>query len=378
MPYITVPQTPGTHQVTFEDILFDRPARFNPSQHCCKGGTVTVFTESEETIAKHMRAFNVQQLIRTLQVFNAAFADLFSKDRRSLYRTFSIPKRTGGFRKINEPVPELMGALRSLKTILEERFCALHHTSAFAYVKERCTIDAVKRHQRNNSRWFLKTDFSDFFGSTSEDFLWHMICKIFPFSEVVKLPEGAAALKTALSLCFLDGGLPQGTPISPMLTNLIMIPIDHALCNDLLKRGFIYTRYADDIQISSKVDFDYHEVCRQIESVLARFDAPYHIKPAKTRYGSSAGRNWNLGVMLNKDNQITIGRKNKDYLKAACNNYINDRRHNVRWELHDVLVLCGKISYYKMVEPEYIAGFMKWFNQKHNVNLMKMLRDELR
>lgn len=186
-----------------------------------------------------------------------------------------------------------------------------------------------------------------------------MICKIFPFSEVVKLPEGAAALKTALSLCFLDGGLPQGTPISPMLTNLIMIPIDHALCNDLLRRGFIYTRYADDIQISSKVSFDYSEVCRQIESVLARFDAPYHIKPTKTRYGSSAGRNWNLGVMLNKDNQITIGRKNKDYLKAACNNYINDRRHNVRWEQHDVLVLSGKISYYKMVEPEYIAGFMK-------------------
>ena len=53
-------------------------------------------------------------------------------------------------------------ALRTLKAILETDFGALHHTSAFAYVKGRCTLDAARKHQQNESRWFLHTDFSNF------------------------------------------------------------------------------------------------------------------------------------------------------------------------------------------------------------------------
>lgn len=49
-----------------------------------------------------------------------------------------------------------MDALRRLKTMLEEDFHVLYHTSAFAYIKKRCTVDAVKRHQKNESKWFGK------------------------------------------------------------------------------------------------------------------------------------------------------------------------------------------------------------------------------
>ena len=158
----------------------------------------------------------------------------------------------------------------------------------------------------------------------------------------------------------------------------MMIPFDHKVCNTLAKKGYVYTRYADDIQISHRESFDWQAACEYIDATLKGFGAPFSIKPQKTRYGSSAGKNWNLGVMLNKDNQITIGRKNKEYLKAACNNYIRDKKNGVRWELHDILVLKGKISYYKMVEAEYIINFISWFNQKNHVNLMKLLRDDIR
>ena len=378
MPYITVRQTQRNHQISFEDILFDRAPFYNNNPIAKAGGTVTFCVERTETIAKYLERVNVQQLIMILETFNVANAKLFEVERSSLYHTFYIPKRSKGYRKIDEPLPELMTALRQLKMIFEENFNALYHTSAFAYISGRCTIDAIKKHQQNKSRWFLKTDFSDFFGSTTEEYLWRMISMIFPFSEVVKKDRGAAALRKALSLCFLNGGLPQGTPISPTLTNICMIPIDHRLANDLSKKGYVYTRYADDILISHREGFDYREVCAYIGGVLSRFNAPFKIKDEKTRYGSSAGRNWNLGVMLNKDNKITIGRKNKEYLKAACNSYVSDKKKNVQWDIHDVLVLKGKISYYNMVEPDYIKGFIGWFNEKHKVNLMKMLRDDLR
>ena len=377
MPYITVMQTQRNHQVTFEDILFDRVPFFNNNPVSKSGGTVTFLVERGDTIEKYRRRFNIQQLITILEAFNAANKSLFEAERRSLYHTFYIPKRSGGYRKIDEPLPDLMMALRLLKSIFEEHFGALHHTSAFAYVRGRSAVDAVKKHQMNKSRWFLKTDFSNFFGSTNEDFVWNMIAKIFPFSEVAKVETGRDALRKALSLCFLDGGLPQGTPISPLLTNIIMVPIDHKLTNDLVKNGYVYSRYADDILISHRESFQYKDVCMYMSEVLKSFGAPFALKPEKTRYGSSAGRNWNLGVMLNKDNKITIGRKNKEYLKAACNSYVVDKRNKVDWDIHDVLVLRGKISYYKMVEPDYIEQFIRWFNEKNNVNLLKMLREDL-
>ena len=80
-----------------------------------------------------------------------------------------------------------------------------------------------------------------------------MLSKIFPFSEMVKYPYGRDELQKALSLCFLNNGLPQGTPISPFITNVMMIAIDHKISKtlrDFDSRRFVYTRYADDLLIS--------------------------------------------------------------------------------------------------------------------------------
>lgn len=376
MPYITVPRPAGNRQITFEDILFDRvPTHFQPYRNV-RNDTVTIYTTNAKTTEIHMRHFSVPALTASLRDFNRRHAALFEAERDSLYHTFYIPKKKGGYRRIDEPLPELMEALRELKVLLETQFEALHHTAAFAYVRKRSTIDDIRCHQRNQSHWFLKTDFENFFGSATEEFVWNMIFRILPYSELDF--EGECELKRALSLAFLNGGLPQGTPLSPTLTNLIMIPIDHYLTRKLRERDFVYTRYADDILISHKKDFDYGEIVHMINDVLGKFQAPFRIKTSKTRYGSSSGRNWNLGVMLNKNNEITIGHRQKDYLKSACHNYVRDRREHRPWDLHDIAVLNGKISYYRMVEPAYVEGFISHFNKRHNVNLMRMIRADLK
>lgn len=378
MVYITVKQSPMFHQMTLEELLFGKPT------------TTTVLNTSDSNtrtyevaaVSEHfLRKVDVDSLIRRLVNYNESTEELRGKDRHSLYKSFCIPKKSGGLRHINAPVPELMDALRRQKTIYEENFHALYHTSAFAYIEKRSTIDAVKRHQANESKWFGKLDLHDFFGSTTLDFVMDMFSMVFPFSEVVRVPEGEEQLRKALELAFLDGGLPQGTPISPIITNIMMIPFDFKLTKALREfdgRQFVYTRYADDFIISSKYDFDVQKVENLVVAMLAEFGAPFSINANKTRYGSSAGRNWNLGVMLNKDNQITVGYRRKRHFQSMLYNYIRDKRNGVAWPQEDIRELQGLHSYYHMVEPDVIDAIIGHINEKMRVNVIQEIKNDLR
>lgn len=376
MPYITTKQAPSYYQITLDDIL---NGAVDLSKMVAPNTTNTKTHYSENLNPKFLERFDIDGMVTILQTFNQQNERLFEVDRHSLYETFYIPKKSGGLREINAPVPELMTALRNLKTIFETKMFALYHTSAFAYIKGRCAVDSIKRHQQNESKWFAKLDFSNFFGSTTEEFVLSMFSSIFPFSEIVKSRDGLEALKKALSLCFLNGGLPQGTPISPTITNVMMIPIDHKLCNEMRKMNerYVYTRYADDILISSKIGFDYNQLQDYIIDVLRQFNAPFELKKEKSRYGSSAGRNWNLGVMLNKDNEITIGHQKKKAFKAMCCNYIHDRKNGISWDKHDIQVFAGLISYYKSIEKDYIEYVIEHNNQKFGVNLEALIKSDL-
>lgn len=309
-------------------------------------------------------------------VIIAAESRGLSFDRESFDELFS-----GSFRKIDAPKQELMDALRSLKTIFEQDFRILYHTSAFAYIKKRCTLDAVKRHQANESRWYAKYDLHNFFGSTTLEFMIRMFSMVYPFSEVVKDENGLAQLKTALELATLNGGLPQGTPISPLITNIMMIPVDYKLSNALRnyeRQRFVYTRYADDFQISSRYDFSFREIEQLIINTLADFGAPFTINSGKTRYGSSSGANWNLGVMVNKENNITIGHEKKRQFKAMLNSFVLDTVNGDPWDISDVRVLDGYRNYYRMVEKETIDKIVDTVGAKYHVNIPAMIKAQLR
>lgn len=380
MIYITVKQPPMYHQMTLEEFLFQTeavPAILN--ENTTNTRTYAVDRVSDRFLDRFK--FYPPNLIAKLAAFNASTAELRAKPRHELYREFHIPKKSGGLRKIDAPEPELMDALRRLKTIFEEDFRVLYHTSAFAYVRKRSTLDAVKRHQQNESKWFAKYDLSNFFGSTTLPFVVKMFSMIFPFTEIVKTEQGLQELTTALELAFLDGGLPQGTPISPLITNVMMIPVDYKLANmfrDYNRQRYVYTRYADDFLISSQYDFSFREIENQIVSVLKEFDAPFTIKPEKTRYGSSAGSNWNLGVMLNKDNQITIGHKKKRQFQAMLTSYVLDTLHGNPWDKSDIQTLEGYRNYYRMVEGEAIDNLVAHLSEKYKADIVKMIKADLK
>lgn len=386
MYYISVKASPKYHQMTLDELLYG--AKYTPV--VCQNETNTRTYEVPNISKKFKQDFSVEPLIRKLEKFNEDTEYLRQQDRDSLYYHFKIPKNSGGLRPIDAPNSDLMEALRRLKVMFEQEFNAprtgttlqtsFYHTSAFAYIPKRSVIDAVKRHQSNESKWFAKLDFSNFFGTTTLDFVMRMLRMVFPFCEICKTEHGEAELRKAVELGFLNGVLPQGTPFSPTITNIMMIPLDFRLFNRLrnfMNQRFVYTRYADDMIISSRYWFQVRAIEAAVIHVLNEFEAPFRLNKEKTRYGSSSGQNWNLGLMLNKDNEITVGWKAKRGFERMLDSYIKDRRNGIRWDSGDLQYVLGLHSYFRMVEGETIKKIVAHYNNRAGFDVLKYMKQDL-
>ena len=295
----------------------------------------------------------------------------FAENYEEQYYEFQIPKRSGGLRTINAPNTEFKQALTEVKDLFENKIKCLPHNCAYAYIKQRSTIDALKKHQQNNSNWYLKLDLQDFFPNCTPEIIYDRLIQLFPFYYLEN--ESRNKLKQIIKICCLHNGLPQGTPMSPLLTNLVMVSYDYEIYQKLVRRNgqhFVYTRYADDILISSQTHFDW----QALQTELAEILQPFQIKTQKTRYGSKAGQNWNLGLMLNKDNKITIGHKKVKLLNAMLNNFLKDFSNGIRWSLEDAYTLQGQLSYWQHINPEYFEYILYKYETKYNLDYRQTMK----
>lgn len=301
------------------------------------------------------------QEMQTIGLQCDAFIGQRKGDLHQCYDVFQIPKATGGFRTIKAPHDDLK-QLQSLAKIIIEKVLQVHpHNAAWAYREQRSIKGAIEVHQKNNSEYFLKLDIKNFFDNCNPEFVYRILSKIHPFC---KAPE---LLLPIIAIATLDNGLPQGTPLSPTLTNLIMVPFDHYLSMYAQRHGMVYTRYADDLLISSANSFEFQKVVKYIEKLFDRFEYPFELKSEKTRYGTRHGRNWNLGLMLNKDNNITLGHDTKRKLKVLLHKIASgDAPQN------DPSTI-GLFAYLKQIEPDYYAGLNNYTQRKYNRSIRALI-----
>lgn len=304
------------------------------------------------------------------------------KDLNIYYDIFKIPKRTHGFREISAPKAELKEDLKRINYILVNHLNLLAHDSAWAYIKHRDVVQAMQTHTNNNSRWYLKIDLKNFFGSCNKDFILKQLIELYPFKLLIEQEKTYNSTTTLdilndlIHTACLNNVLPQGSPLSPLLSNLVMIEFDYKINkllynlskeNKLFKQKYIYTRYADDIIISARNKFEYSNIINALNELFK--DTPLNINTEKIRFGSTAGRNWNLGVMCNKDNKITVGHKRKQLIKSTIHNYIVDKQNNIKWPKVDLQYLLGQLSWLRNVEREYYTGLMSYFKNKYNKDI---------
>ena len=335
--------TPTTNNIKQHTIEINVPK--NPPQHIqyCKQRLTQLITQYPE--------------INTLT----------KKEIAACYTKTKIPKKNGGFRTINAPNEYLKTIQRRIVQTLQD-LNALEHDSAFAYVKGRSIYNAIERHQQNNSKWFYKIDLKDFFGSCNAEFIYRQLKQIYPFTLLTSDPECDMIIKNIIKVACLQGKLPQGNPISPYLTNLIMVPIDYKL-NVLAP---VYTRYSDDMLFSARHKINTTKLYKQILDVLK--ETPLFINNEKTRLGSINGNNWNLGLMLNKDNNITLGHEKKRRFKATIDQFLYNPK---TYSITECQKLSGLIAYYLNIEPHYIRHIIAKYNKKHNADLLNLLHNPL-
>lgn len=157
------------------------------------------------------------------------------------YRSFEIPKRRGGTRRIDAPIKAIGDMQRALATAL-----APYHKpypSAQAYIKGRSIVDNARKHR--SARWILNVDLANFYGSISFARVLGLL-KSHPFNVDPRMAAVLAQLATNGSV------LPQGAPSSPLISNLIAHRLDKQLTLLAKRLRCQYSRYADDLTFSSR------------------------------------------------------------------------------------------------------------------------------
>ena len=210
----------------------------------------------------------------------------------AFYRYFTVDKRSGGVRKIAEPLPSLKEIQRwILDNILYK--CPISRFTK-GYVPTLSIRDNARFHR--NQELVLKLDIKDFFPSIKSG-------RVFNFFKRLGYQKAVSQMLT--NLCTLNGSLPQGAPTSPALSNLIISRLDTRLSHYAIQKKIRYTRYADDMTFSGS--FAPGEIIKLVR--IASEDEGLILNERKIRLMKKHQRQIVTGVVVNEKLQAPRERR---------------------------------------------------------------------
>lgn len=289
------------------------------------------------------------------------------------YQTFTVKKKSGADRIINAPVRGLKNILRPLNLVLQCMYKP--HRAATGFVVEKSIVDNATKHVGQN--YVLNIDLKDFFHSFDRNRV-KMGFYLSPFN----LKEDKEPLAFLLaSLCThpfeVDGQiktvLPQGSPTSPTITNILCYRLDRRLAGLAKRFGANYTRYADDITFSSLHNiYNQNDFNNELRRIIEE-DQQLTINSNKTRLQKDVHRQEATGLVVN--DKVNVRRRyikqlrmwlyyweKYGYAKAEQifkRDYVSDKGHIMKGTPNMMNVIDGKLEFLKMVKTHenstYIA-----------------------
>jgi len=290
------------------------------------------------------------------------------------YTTFTVPKKSGGVRSISAPRPELKLLQRRLSDGLQSCWDEINDqkkiTKPISHGFRRDASIVTNASVHRGRRFVFNVDIKDFFDSINFGRVYGFFVKNKDFA----LTESAAKVLAAIA-CH-DGKLPQGSPCSPVISNLIGQILDVRLAQLAHRHGCSYSRYADDLTFSTNErifpsmialsNADHSWVAGAVLSKIIE-KSGFQLNPKKTRMQYRNSRQEVTGLVVNR--RINTRPEYRRLTRAMTHQLVTTGKFQLTKTKADVL---GKLVPTKIdgsiTHLQGMFGFIDWIDLCHRKN----------
>ena len=287
---------------------------------------------------------------------------------RAAVRKVEIPKPGGGVRMLG--IPTVLDRLiqQALLQVLQPEFEADFSRHSYGFRPGRNAWQAVQQAQSYISeghRWVVDLDLEKFFDRVNHDILMARVARKVKDGRVLKLIRRylEAGMMEDGTVSMREEGTPQGGPLSPLLSNILLTDLDR----ELERRGHRFCRYADDCNIYVKSKMAGQHAMAKITAYLEG-----KLKLRVNRDKSAVARPWErkfLGytVTWHKQARVKVAASSLKRLKDRVREIVtgNCFRNigNVISELNPLLR--GWMSYYRLTQVKGVLDELDgWIRRK--------------
>lgn len=275
---------------------------------------------------------NMKELSNTINITEFTLYKITRKPEL-YYKKVEIPKNSGkGTRILACPSYRLKAIQAWILRKILNKFDS--HRNATAY-NGRNLRENAQMHLDN--QYVLCVDIKNFFPSTNRE-------RIYNFFKSMGYNKQVAIMFTKFTT--FENGLPQGGVTSPALSNLVNKDLDIDISDYCNNSTLTYTRYADDITVSSNNKKKLKEALEYLKKVLNKYG--YTINSDKTRILQPGIKRKITGLIYNEENDISIGRNVKRLLRAKIHKYEISGQTDIKLRFH----IDGWFSYLNSVDPK--------------------------
>lgn len=246
---------------------------------------------------------SVKEFSKLLRIPESTIYGFSQRNYKTGYKEFYLPKKPKGIRVIHSPV-RILKFVQAwiLKNILSK---LNSHKSSTGFEKGDNILNNAKRHI--DQSYVINVDIKDFFPSITAEKVYSIFSAIGYEKEVAW---------TLTNLVTYKGTLPQGSPCSPKLANLICHRLDARIYGFCKSKNMVYSRYADDITISTSNRKNISATLRYLKNVITA--EGFLIREEKTNVFGRGSAKVITGLTVSKE--VRIGRKKYRELRSRILN----------------------------------------------------------
>jgi RNA-directed DNA polymerase len=308
---------------------------------------------------------------------------LYRKPAEEKYLQFEVAKKRGGTRLVSVPSTGLkivqQKLLQVLRAVYEPRLCVHGFTTGKSIV--------TNAESHLGTKYVLNVDISDFFPSINFGRVRGMF-----MAKPHSLPDKVATV--VAQICCFGNQLPQGSPTSPIVANMICSKMDSQLQQLAKQYSCFYTRYADDITFSTQLSIFPPAIAKSItrdattqaevgpilQTIIS--ENGFTINSSKIRLQGKRHRQEVTGVTVNRSPNVRrkFVRQIRSMLHAWKVHGLEKAEsvfHNEFYKKHELSlikskpsftsVLKGKIDYLKMIRGQNDPIYLKFLNQYNSL-----------